>query len=292
MVRESGPPNWANMQWYDAMEAFTAGQAGMIADCGLLRRQLRGSQEVEGRRQGRLCADPGRPGRQDLFGPVHLGAGHQQGDQEQGSGLALRAVGDRAAHPAQRHASAIATTIRPARRSPTIRAFRRSWGRGAAAATSRRSRRTSRRRACCLDTPARAHAAGRHLGARAARDLLQAHVRRRRAEEGRQRNRQGAQGSRHQDRNGIMLVITARKRRRWRREAAAAVPAADAGPGSAGRDGVPVRPGPVLQLHQLLAAVSQALPLHLVRQLHQPARASRCSPARSSSPSASRWRRS
>jgi multiple sugar transport system substrate-binding protein len=32
LVRESGPPNWANMQWYDAMEAFTAGQAGMIVD--------------------------------------------------------------------------------------------------------------------------------------------------------------------------------------------------------------------------------------------------------------------
>ena len=32
MVRDSGPPNWANMQWYDAMGAFTAGQAGMIAD--------------------------------------------------------------------------------------------------------------------------------------------------------------------------------------------------------------------------------------------------------------------
>jgi multiple sugar transport system substrate-binding protein len=32
MVRESGPPNWANMQWYDAMEAFTADQAGMIVD--------------------------------------------------------------------------------------------------------------------------------------------------------------------------------------------------------------------------------------------------------------------
>ena len=30
MIRESGPPNWANVQWYDAMEAFTAGQAGMI----------------------------------------------------------------------------------------------------------------------------------------------------------------------------------------------------------------------------------------------------------------------
>ncbi len=32
MVRESGPPNWANMQWYDAMAAFAAGQAGMIVD--------------------------------------------------------------------------------------------------------------------------------------------------------------------------------------------------------------------------------------------------------------------
>lgn len=32
MVRESGPPNWANMQWYDAMEAFAAGQAGMFGD--------------------------------------------------------------------------------------------------------------------------------------------------------------------------------------------------------------------------------------------------------------------
>jgi multiple sugar transport system substrate-binding protein len=32
MVRDSGPPNWANMQWYDAMEAFSAGQAGMIVD--------------------------------------------------------------------------------------------------------------------------------------------------------------------------------------------------------------------------------------------------------------------
>jgi multiple sugar transport system substrate-binding protein len=32
MIRESGPSNWANMQWYDAMEAFTAGQAGMICD--------------------------------------------------------------------------------------------------------------------------------------------------------------------------------------------------------------------------------------------------------------------
>ncbi len=33
MIRESGPPNWADMQWYDAMDAFAAGQAGMIADC-------------------------------------------------------------------------------------------------------------------------------------------------------------------------------------------------------------------------------------------------------------------
>ena len=32
MVRASGPANWANMTWYDAMESFAAGQAGMIAD--------------------------------------------------------------------------------------------------------------------------------------------------------------------------------------------------------------------------------------------------------------------
>ena len=40
MVRESGPPNWANMQWYDVMEAFTAGQAGNDRRRRLLRRQL------------------------------------------------------------------------------------------------------------------------------------------------------------------------------------------------------------------------------------------------------------
>lgn len=33
MIRDSGPPNWANMQWYDALASFAAGQAGMIADC-------------------------------------------------------------------------------------------------------------------------------------------------------------------------------------------------------------------------------------------------------------------
>ena len=33
MIRESGPPNWSAMQWYDAMDSFAAGQAGMIADC-------------------------------------------------------------------------------------------------------------------------------------------------------------------------------------------------------------------------------------------------------------------
>jgi len=32
MVRESGPTDWANKTWYDTMESFAAGQAGMIAD--------------------------------------------------------------------------------------------------------------------------------------------------------------------------------------------------------------------------------------------------------------------
>ena len=32
MIRESGPSNWATVYWYDAMENFAAGQAGMIVD--------------------------------------------------------------------------------------------------------------------------------------------------------------------------------------------------------------------------------------------------------------------
>jgi len=32
MVRESGPANWANTTWYETMESFAAGQAGMVAD--------------------------------------------------------------------------------------------------------------------------------------------------------------------------------------------------------------------------------------------------------------------
>jgi multiple sugar transport system substrate-binding protein len=33
MIRDSGPSNWANLQWYDALAVFMGGQAGMIADC-------------------------------------------------------------------------------------------------------------------------------------------------------------------------------------------------------------------------------------------------------------------
>ena len=33
MLRESGPANWANMTWYDGMETFAAGLAGMYPDC-------------------------------------------------------------------------------------------------------------------------------------------------------------------------------------------------------------------------------------------------------------------
>src|SRR4029453_12209836 len=53
---------------------------------------------------------------------------------------------------------------------------------------------------------------------------------------------------------------------------ASAVPVAGAGLGAARRHGLPVLPGAVLQLHQLLAAVSQSLPLRVARQLHQPGR--------------------
>jgi ABC-type glycerol-3-phosphate transport system substrate-binding protein len=33
MLRESGPADWANLTWYDGMERFAAGQAGMYPDC-------------------------------------------------------------------------------------------------------------------------------------------------------------------------------------------------------------------------------------------------------------------
>lgn len=33
MIRESGPANWASMTWYEGMETFAAGQAGMYPDC-------------------------------------------------------------------------------------------------------------------------------------------------------------------------------------------------------------------------------------------------------------------
>ena len=45
MIRDSGPPNWANMQWYDALAAFAAGQAGMIADCDFFAAQYEDPQK-------------------------------------------------------------------------------------------------------------------------------------------------------------------------------------------------------------------------------------------------------
>ena len=35
MLRESGPANWANITWYDGMETFSAGLAGMYPDCDM-----------------------------------------------------------------------------------------------------------------------------------------------------------------------------------------------------------------------------------------------------------------
>ena len=78
---------------------------------------------------------PAGPGGKTYSGPVDLGAGDQQGDQEQGSGLAVRGVGDRAAHPAQRHPRLSQLQSVARLDHATTRACRRSWGRGAAAAT-------------------------------------------------------------------------------------------------------------------------------------------------------------
>ena len=103
MVRESGPPNWANMQWYDAMEAFTAGQAGMIADADFFAANYEDPKKSKVAGKVGYALFPGRRAAKPYAGSVDLGARNQQGDQEQRSGLALRAMGDRAAHPAQRH---------------------------------------------------------------------------------------------------------------------------------------------------------------------------------------------
>ena len=135
MVRESGPPNWANMQWYDAMEAFTAGQAGMIVDADFFAANYEDPKKSKVAGKVGYALIPAGPGGKPYCRPVDVGAGHQQGDQEQGSGLAVRASGRPRSAPCSTPRSAIATTIRPAPRSRTTRASRRSWGRGATAAT-------------------------------------------------------------------------------------------------------------------------------------------------------------
>ena len=103
MVRDSGPPNWANMQWYDAMEAFTAGQGGMIADADFFAANYEDPKKSKVAGKVGYALIPAGPGGKTYSGLWTWALGHQQGDQEQGSGLAVRAVGNSAAHPAQRH---------------------------------------------------------------------------------------------------------------------------------------------------------------------------------------------
>ena len=93
MLRESGPANWANMTWYDGMETFAAGQAGMYPDCDFFAATYEDPKKskVAGK-VGYALLPPG-PGRHHILRVVHLGARHEQRHQEQGGGLATSSSG-------------------------------------------------------------------------------------------------------------------------------------------------------------------------------------------------------
>ena len=102
MVRESGPPNWANMQWYDAMEAFTAGQAGMIVDADFFAASYEDPKKSKVAGKVGYALIPAGSSGKPYAGPLDMGAGNQQGDEEQGSGMALREWATAQRTPAQR----------------------------------------------------------------------------------------------------------------------------------------------------------------------------------------------
>ena len=103
MIRESGPANWANMTWYDGMETFAAGLAGMYPDCDFFAQTYEDPQKskVAGK-VGYALLPPG-PAGTTYSGAFYLGAGHEQRYQEQRGGLALHPVGHLAAHAPERH---------------------------------------------------------------------------------------------------------------------------------------------------------------------------------------------
>ena len=76
---------------------------------------------------------PAGPGGTTYSGLVHLGAGHEQGDQEQGGGLAVHPVGDVAADAAQRHGGVQELQSDPPLGDERSLGPRRSWAAGGTA---------------------------------------------------------------------------------------------------------------------------------------------------------------
>ena len=134
MVRDSGPPNWANMQWYDAMEAFTAGQAGMIVDADFFAANYEDPKKSKVAGKVGYALIPAGPGGKPTraSGRGRWGSARRPRTRKRPG---CSCSGRPRSAPCSTPPSAIATTIRRARRSRTTRASRRSWGRGAAAAT-------------------------------------------------------------------------------------------------------------------------------------------------------------
>jgi len=180
MIRESGPPNWASMQWYDAKDAFASGQAGMIADCDF------------------FAAGYEDPATSKIAGKVGYALLPAGSEGKTYSGLWTWALGVNKAAKDKDAAWLFvqwATSPRTlldatvshrnynpsALRSPRIHAFSRRWGPG------RRQLcedgwEESRNCARGVGTRAASHTSRRHLGPRAARHLLQTDVCRRSAE--------------------------------------------------------------------------------------------------------------
>jgi len=213
MVRDSGPPNWANMQWYDAMEAFTAGQAGMIADADFFAANYEDPKKSKVAGKVGYALIPAGPDGKPYAGLWTWrweSARRPRTRKRPGCSCSGRPrSAPCSGHPRLSQLQSVRASIM---NDPRVQEIMGAWGGGSYLKVVAKNLDTARWHG--LPSP---NARGwRHLGALAARDLLQAHVGGRRAQEGERRSRQGAQGSRHQV--AAPAREYTRRRRHWRRE--------------------------------------------------------------------------
>ncbi len=89
MIRESGPPNWANMQWYDAMQAFAAGQAAMIIDADFFAASYEDPTKSKVAGKVGYALVPAGPGGKSHSALWTWALGINKADQKQGCGMAF-----------------------------------------------------------------------------------------------------------------------------------------------------------------------------------------------------------